>query len=479
MNRRTFVKAVSALAFEGRRTHRLDWGATDQGKHHLATTFNVRDFGARGDGKTDDSAAFRQTLARAAQKGGSVRVPPGTYRVREILQVRDGVWLEGMGQDSIIEHFGEVGIVIALVNTANSGVHDLHIAGKFAFGVVVERSSRVVVRKCSIRGGTLRSSPSGYCGGIFVTESNDVTLEENDLDGNGVISDGVLSADIQVNGFGKNISSRNIQIVANRCRSTSTQCCICAYDIQQSGIRRNTCAGAKTGRGNNNGYGILVYQRPESPGSCLENTVADNHVSETQGSAIYLQQSHRSQVLRNSIERVANLQADHSLPVGGVALNQSQYVVVADNRIAQSRRAGISVASNRQDVGRVEIRDNSISGTGGLGIHLRGLLTDIRVFRNTLTSCNGGIGSLSRDAQDRLQIVENTVSDTVGLSPGIILGNAGQTIVRDNVISDAGGRSLDLTLQDIVSDVANNVVLRRGAPPAIPDDVRVVRSSAF
>jgi hypothetical protein len=45
---------------------------------------NVRDFGALGDGKTDDTAAFKTALERAGHEQGTVYVPAGIYLCGEI-----------------------------------------------------------------------------------------------------------------------------------------------------------------------------------------------------------------------------------------------------------------------------------------------------------------------------------------------------------------------------------------------------------
>ncbi len=48
-------------------------------------TFNVRDFGATGDGKTLDTAAFQKALAKVkAEGGGKLVVPQGTYLILPI-----------------------------------------------------------------------------------------------------------------------------------------------------------------------------------------------------------------------------------------------------------------------------------------------------------------------------------------------------------------------------------------------------------
>ena len=54
------------------------------------------DFGARGDGKTDDTSAFQSALRAAAEQGGKVVVAPaGEYRLNGTLTIPAGVTLEG------------------------------------------------------------------------------------------------------------------------------------------------------------------------------------------------------------------------------------------------------------------------------------------------------------------------------------------------------------------------------------------------
>jgi parallel beta-helix repeat protein len=61
-------------------------------------TVSVRDFGAVGDGKHDDSAAFAEALAKCA---GELSVPAGTYRIAGV-KVPDGTLVRGVGVKSVI-----------------------------------------------------------------------------------------------------------------------------------------------------------------------------------------------------------------------------------------------------------------------------------------------------------------------------------------------------------------------------------------
>ena len=71
-------------------------------------TVDVRNFGARGDGFTNDCAAIFQAI-KAAHKtgGGTVFFPPGTYLTDETLSVPSGVALRGANrQTCILQGFG-------------------------------------------------------------------------------------------------------------------------------------------------------------------------------------------------------------------------------------------------------------------------------------------------------------------------------------------------------------------------------------
>ncbi|HSY20232.1 MAG TPA: glycosyl hydrolase family 28-related protein [Candidatus Acidoferrales bacterium] len=64
---------------------------------------SVKEFGAKGDGVTDDTQAFLAVLAKAK---GAVEVPPGRYIINNILEInRGGVVLRGAGADRTVLFF--------------------------------------------------------------------------------------------------------------------------------------------------------------------------------------------------------------------------------------------------------------------------------------------------------------------------------------------------------------------------------------
>lgn len=71
---------------------------------NLPQAANVKDFGAVGDGQTDDTKAFQAALA--ATKSGALFVPPGRYVITDYLRIsRSGVVLRGAGPEASVLWF--------------------------------------------------------------------------------------------------------------------------------------------------------------------------------------------------------------------------------------------------------------------------------------------------------------------------------------------------------------------------------------
>jgi hypothetical protein len=79
---------------------------TEAGQDPASDYFNVRRFGAAGDGQTDDTAAFQKALDAAAKAGGGVvYAPRGNYFFAGNLNVPNAVTLAGIWQ-SVPAHNG-------------------------------------------------------------------------------------------------------------------------------------------------------------------------------------------------------------------------------------------------------------------------------------------------------------------------------------------------------------------------------------
>lgn len=109
----------------------------DQRGEESMDALNVQNFGAEGNGTTDDTAAIQRAInaltSRAVgRQAGIVLLPPGTYLVSSSLLVQNavGISLSGLGQQVTTlvpsrELAGQP--VIKLVNCVNCAVKDLWI----------------------------------------------------------------------------------------------------------------------------------------------------------------------------------------------------------------------------------------------------------------------------------------------------------------------------------------------------------------
>jgi hypothetical protein len=71
---------------------------------HLPPGVSVSKFGAKGDGIADDTKAFQEALATVTN--GAIEIPPGRYRITDILEIKNaGVVLRGAGPHRSILFF--------------------------------------------------------------------------------------------------------------------------------------------------------------------------------------------------------------------------------------------------------------------------------------------------------------------------------------------------------------------------------------
>jgi len=98
--------------------------------------FNVKAYGAKGDGVTDDTASVNAALTAAATSGGIVYFPQGTYKISNTLTISDGVKVElapgtinasvlpvfKMGNKTTLEGSGMRGATRIVTNLTNGAV---------------------------------------------------------------------------------------------------------------------------------------------------------------------------------------------------------------------------------------------------------------------------------------------------------------------------------------------------------------------
>lgn len=168
-------------------------------------TFDVKRYGAVGDGLTNDTAAIQAAINAAAASGGDVVFPPGSYKTASALVVKSGVSLRGFGNVSKIVGSADHDIIndsatpatdltisdlyleVAGSSTAGSGIEltacqrvtirNVEVYNAWDSIDVLTGSSDVVVTSCYVHGARQQ--------GIQVVDSTRVKVQGNIVDGVG------------------------------------------------------------------------------------------------------------------------------------------------------------------------------------------------------------------------------------------------------------------------------------------------------
>jgi Pectate lyase superfamily protein len=109
---------------------------------------SVKDHGAKGDGITDDTAAFREALRNVGEKG-AVFIPAGRYLITDVVEIkRSGVVLRGEGPDKSVLVFSRP--LSAIHPRAN--VDDFKSAYSFSGGFLSMKGSDIGVKLGDVTG---------------------------------------------------------------------------------------------------------------------------------------------------------------------------------------------------------------------------------------------------------------------------------------------------------------------------------------
>jgi parallel beta-helix repeat protein len=417
---------------------------------------NVLDFGAVGDGVTDDTAAVQAAITSMAVTGGNLVFPDGNYKITSTLTLSSNVNYIAQGNAIITLDVPEIGLQIPNAGTKIT-INGFTIGGTSARAIsstIGGTCSRITITNNTISGATLAGA--GYTSGVFFTNASDCVVENNSFSNNGVGTGTVFSADVAFYAPAAGTQNSRNKILNNRCASVVASFNILAFNIDRTVISENSCSGALNGSGNNSGYGIAVYDTssytlPYSTTSF--NTISDNIVTNTQGTGIYGASIDNTSIVGNVCTTNGTTQLDATLPVGGIVLNGpfcSQNLIVG-NTVASSGKDGICISTNNDTT----VSGNTISACAQHGIHLRGSSNELSVSNNVVIA-SGKRGIFDNvDAKRFISVTGNTVRAST--EAGIEINGMTQSVVASNV-------SCENTLSGITNNgdynlIAQNVLI--------------------
>ncbi len=437
---------------------------------------SVVDFGARGDGVADDSAAFQAAL----DTGSNVFVPAAArfYLLRRSLSTRrPGQAIVGEGLASYLVQQGEGSNATALVvQHANCSIAGLRIRPGLStplyegWGVMISRASQCEVRQCWFEG--LRR------GGVLVHDATECAILNNRFVDGVVRADGsVPQSDMGYDVLIAGASSRNV-VESNECCSgcgTGIGCQTVSAGSSQTGnvIRNNLVRGHPC-------YGVMIYL--SAPDDRIDGVVVSgNSIGQISGSVktdgttyfygagIYIQTAndflvegnyldHTNQdrrlppsgsavpaaiaisgqgngviqgnVIRNCIDGIASIQATRAIP-------QGEGTVITGNNITDCDRIGINLidCTSATVVGnRLTGRGKAAQGIFLLQAHQQVRMSDFSIANNFVHRFRVGI-AIAGNRVERAVVSGNIVTDVV--ESGIACG-ATTSIVTGNIVRGGG-----------------------------------------
>ncbi|GAB3386586.1 glycosyl hydrolase family 28-related protein [Azotobacter armeniacus] len=423
--------------------------------------YNVKDFGALGNGVTDDRVAIQAAIDAAhASGGGTVHLPPGEYRVSGAgapgdgcLMLKDNVYLAGAGMGQT---------VIKLVDGWNQKVTGMV---RSAYG---EETSNFGMRDLTLDGNRANNIEkvdgwfNGYIPGQAGTDRN-VTIERVEVR--------------EMSGYGFDPHEQTINLVLRDSVAHHNGLDGFVADYQINGIFENNVAYSN----DRHGFNVVT--------STHDFTMTNNIAYGNGGNGLVVQRGLENLALPSNIRIEGGSYHDNALE--GVLLKMTNNVTVQGADIYGNGSAGVRLyGAEGVQILNNQIHDNSQSGaypevllqsfddTGGAsGTYYTTLNT--RVEGNVITgSANSTYGIQERnDGTDYSTLSNNSISSvqrpmvlygahsTVSDTPGIAPQQPSEGTDGDDLLtgSDADGRISGGAGADRLDGGAGDDVLDGGA----------------
>lgn len=414
----------------------------------LATTSDVRYYGAKCDGLTDDTAAIQRAVSAVALTGGVLLFPTSTCMITSIVLQSNvaPVTLRGTGFGSVLQRMAGVtqGLTnmlsvtlasdvtiegINFVNYANTSIGTLYkdncVVGTYA--------TRLTVRNCFFS--------IGYASGILLVQSTRAMITNNHIyeqaedpanptlitraSGGIYVVDGSSYATIEGNIIDTGAACLAVQAIAGG-----------GADIVGTAIVGNVVR-------NCSAYGIILY----SLGSLVyDTTVTGNTIEYVYGSkinlavnaksfgaGIYVQHADKTTVTGNAIAHTNILTDDETLAPGAIGTANSAAVTISANTIVDPTWYGIYVATSWA---------SSYTESGPI------------ITGNSVTTSNTSSGAIKLNSANNAIISSNQIQ-TATIGAGIWLRNSTYCQVSDNMMDfpygyNTGGIYLEATTGVVV-----------------------------
>lgn len=305
---------------------------------------NVRWFGAKGDGSTNDTLSFTMSFSI----GGTIYVPSGNYRTSTII-IPDNVSVIGDGIGTLFTpYYGTTSVLIALGNYSS-------------------------LKKVSIYADKA-ISPLIYC--VYASGKTGVVVEDITISKGSAVS---IYIDTCVNAVLNRCnakSSSSSVIVVSSCSSGTTRIENCDFDA--SGVINHGVSIRNSSNvvvDNCRVYNATVFNiSTDNSSKCI---ISNNTLFDSTRECINIQDGHDCIVTNNSASWSGSQSLDFGISLYGQNGSGAYGHIVIGNNVSGSGKSGIVLASattiyNCSIVGNLVARPNRLNETQGAGILLYG-----------------------------------------------------------------------------------------------------------
>jgi len=430
---------------------------------------SVKDFGALGDGTTDDTIAIQNAI-NAVVQGGSVYIPATTngYRITSFILLPSYINIYGDGKNTlgskIIKDFGNYFAFSGNTKTYIS-IKNLSIIANALQPTLPNANGGIGLQKCT-NCEIDNVYVSGVCGsGVWLYDSSDCIISNCTMESWNISTYHQDAADISIYS-----NSNSNLITGNICLGGGDHGIIIQDPYSGSSPTGNKVIGNKVGP--HQAYGITVYVTHSYD---TKSIIANNEVygilgtslSGCSGMGIYMQ-SASGIVTGNQVYNCC-LSTTNFFTLGGAAISAAtpyKYpIIISNNNVYAERGNCIGVYTSEGPVNIIgnTCTQNSIDvSLNPTAIYVSDA-QNVNVSNNTVTATTPqwGIQAITRDATivKGLKIIGNNVTATTN---GITASTIDTSTFIDAVISNnyiSGPSAYGLSATKITNlNISNNIV---------------------
>jgi len=412
---------------------------------------NVKDFGAKGDGTTDDTAAIQAALD---SNGNVVHFPKGTYKITSQISFSASKHLHG--ENSLIDASSISGTSSTPILTADS-VDDVLISGLSILGgnssgqgtgsgtktttMRFRDCDNLVIENCKVK--------FSYGPSIALQGCTNYSIDNNHIYGSG--RDGILTSNhttgIQKNGV---ISNNRIELTGDDAIAVDSD--IGAQALAQAEnitVIGNVILNHSANHTNLLGRGILVYGAKDVvvTGNTIKNSYSFGILCSPDTSTT--PQNCENVIISNNTVIDAGSSGDGAQPRSGIKLEDGTTCSVTGNIIKNANQSGIILdggtfctASNNS------IKECGTAG-GHHGVHMIGESNGFVTSNDIVQSAASGIfidsaTTFMTVAENRCSNNGDYTSGSAGSRAGVRIESTGSIILRNNTCFNTAGISTQL-----------------------------------